>query len=152
MKPITRKQYADKLDALIGKGQIIVLTGQRRVGKSISSKIYLNATRKNRKPTLYINKERKVFDDIKNHEQLNQYIDEHILEDAHYSLLITHCSPLITQNLSYLCHLCAITHSGKIILQNHNKGDGMLMCVKEAKRQLGRKKCPVSYYVCTTLA
>ena len=34
MKPITRKQYADKLDAWIGKGQIIVLTGQRRVGKS----------------------------------------------------------------------------------------------------------------------
>ena len=62
---------------------------------------------------------------------------------THYSPLIAHRSSLITQNLSYLCHLCAITHSGKIILQNHNKGDGMLMCVKEAKRQLGRKKCPV---------
>ena len=34
MKPITRKLYADKLDAWIGKGQIIVLTVQRRVGKS----------------------------------------------------------------------------------------------------------------------
>ena len=37
MKPITRKLYADKLDAWIGKGQIIVLTDQRRVGKRISS-------------------------------------------------------------------------------------------------------------------
>ena len=34
MKPITKKLYADKLDAWIGKGQIIVLTDQRRVGKS----------------------------------------------------------------------------------------------------------------------
>ncbi len=31
---ITRQLYADKVDAWIGKGQIIVLTGQRRVGKS----------------------------------------------------------------------------------------------------------------------
>ena len=61
---------------------------------------------------------------------------------THGSLLTTHYSSLITQNLSYLCHLCAITHSGKIILQNHNKVNSMLMRVKETKRQLGRKKCP----------
>ena len=34
MQPITRRLYADKIDAWIGKGQILVLTGQRRVGKS----------------------------------------------------------------------------------------------------------------------
>ena len=58
--------------------------------------------------------------------------------------LTTHRSLLkICGHLSYLCHLCAITHSGKIILQSHNERDDMLMCMKEAKRQLGRKKCPV---------
>ena len=33
MEIITRKHYADKVDSWIGKGNIIVLAGPRRVGK-----------------------------------------------------------------------------------------------------------------------
>ena len=35
MEIITRKQYADKVDFWIGKEHVIVLVGQRRVGKGL---------------------------------------------------------------------------------------------------------------------
>ena len=34
MNVITREYYADKIDHWLGRQQILVLTGQRRVGKS----------------------------------------------------------------------------------------------------------------------
>lgn len=89
MRPITRKLYADKVDAWIGKGQIIVLVGQRRVGKSYILKDFLERHKTDpRANFIYINKERKKFDSIKNHEQLNVYIDEHWVEGKHNYILI----------------------------------------------------------------
>lgn len=89
MQPITRKLYADKVDAWIGKGQIIVLVGQRRVGKSYILKDFLERHKTDpRANFIYINKERKKFDSIKNHEQLNVYIDEHWVEGMHNYILI----------------------------------------------------------------
>ena len=89
MQIITRPYYADKVDAWIGKGQIIVLTGQRRVGKSYILKDF--AERHKEKPEaniIYINKERKKFDSLKTYEELNAYIDEHFVEDSHNFILI----------------------------------------------------------------
>lgn len=89
MRPITRQHYADKVDAWIGKGQIIVLTGQRRVGKSYILKDFVERHKAEPQTNfIYINKERKKFDAIKTHEQLNAYIDEHMVEDAHNFILI----------------------------------------------------------------
>lgn len=89
MQPITRKLYADRVDAWIGKGQIIVLVGQRRVGKSYILKDFLERHKTDpRANFIYINKERKKFDVIKNHEQLNVYIDEHWVEGMHNYILI----------------------------------------------------------------
>ncbi|MBQ8361366.1 MAG: ATP-binding protein [Bacteroidaceae bacterium] len=89
MQPITRQHYADKVDAWIGKGQIIVLTGQRRVGKSYILKDFVERHKAEPQTNfIYINKERKKFDAIKTHEQLNAYIDEHMVEDAHNFILI----------------------------------------------------------------
>lgn len=89
MQPITRKLYADKVDAWIGKGQIIVLIGQRRVGKSYILKDFFERHRDEPQGNfIYINKERKKFDTIKTHEQLNAYVDEHWKEDAHNYILI----------------------------------------------------------------
>jgi len=89
MRPITRQHYADKVDAWIGKGQIIVLTGQRRVGKSYILKDFVERHKSEPQTNfIYINKERKKFDAIKTHEQLNAYIDEHMVEDAHNFILI----------------------------------------------------------------
>ncbi len=89
MLPITREYYASKVDAWIGKGQIIVLTGQRRVGKSYILKDFLERHKdKPRTNFIYINKERKKFDAITTHEQLNAYVDEHMVEDVHNFILI----------------------------------------------------------------
>lgn len=89
MQPITRKLYADKVDAWIGKGQIIVLVGQRRVGKSYILKDFLERHKSDPHANfIYINKERKKFDTIKNHEHLNVYIDEHWVEGMHNYILI----------------------------------------------------------------
>lgn len=89
MQIIARPYYADKVDAWIGKGQIIVLTGQRRVGKSYILKDF--AERHKEEPEaniIYINKERKKFDSLKTHEELNAYIDEHFVDGSHNFILI----------------------------------------------------------------
>lgn len=89
MKPITRQYYADKIDSWIGKGQIIVLTGQRRVGKSYILKDFIE--RHKEAPStnfIYIDKERKKFDAITNNEQLNSYIDVNLVCGAHNFILI----------------------------------------------------------------
>ncbi len=89
MQPITRRIYADKVDAWIGKGQIIVLTGQRRVGKSYILKDFIERHKTDLQTNIiYINKERKKFDSLKNHEQLNTYIDEQWMGEAHNYILI----------------------------------------------------------------
>lgn len=89
MKPITRQYYAEKIDAWIGKGQIIVLTGQRRVGKSYILKDFIERHNSDANANfIYIDKERKAFDEIKNNEILNDYIDRHIVEDAHNFIII----------------------------------------------------------------
>lgn len=89
MRPITRKLYADKVDAWIGKGQIIVLIGQRRVGKSYILKDFVERHKEDPLSNfIYINKERKAFDSLRNHEQLNAYIDGHWQENARNYILI----------------------------------------------------------------
>lgn len=89
MQIITRKLYADRVDAWVGKGQIIVLIGQRRVGKSYILKDFLERHKAEPHANfIYINKERKKFDNLKNHEQLNAYIDEHWQDDVHNFILI----------------------------------------------------------------
>jgi predicted AAA+ superfamily ATPase len=89
MKPITRQYYADRVDAWIGKGQIIVLTGQRRVGKSYILKDFIERHKETPNTNfIYIDKERKKFDAITNNEQLNSYIDENIVNGTHNFILI----------------------------------------------------------------
>jgi len=86
---ITRRYYADKLDAWIGKGQIIVLVGQRRVGKSYILKDFIERHKADSQVNLiYVNKERKQFDEFRTHEQLNAYIDAHLKPGLHNFILI----------------------------------------------------------------
>ena len=89
MKPITRQYYADKIDSWIGKGQIIVLTGQRRVGKSYILKDFIERHKEAPNTNfIYIDKERKKFDAITNNEQLNSYIDVNLVCGVHNFILI----------------------------------------------------------------
>jgi len=89
MKVISRKVYAECIDAWLGKEQIIVLVGQRRVGKSFVMKDFV-ARHKDEADAniIYIDKEKKAFNFIKNHNQLNAYIDEHFIEEKHNYILI----------------------------------------------------------------
>ena len=89
MLVLERKIYAQKVDAWLGKGQIIVLIGQRRVGKSFIIKDFVaRHSTETDANIIYIDKEQKDFDFIKNYTQLNDYIDAHFIADKHNYILI----------------------------------------------------------------
>lgn len=67
MDIITRKQYAEKIDSWLGKEDIIVVVGQRRVGKSYILKDFI---RRHESETdaniIYVDKEKRKFGFLKN--------------------------------------------------------------------------------------
>lgn len=77
MKAIQRQHYLDKIERYLGKDTIIILTGQRRVGKSFVLRLFKEKVAKNPENNIiYINKEKKDFDSIRNYLDLNAYIDQ----------------------------------------------------------------------------
>lgn len=89
MEIISRKHYADKVDSWIGKGNIIVLVGQRRVGKSFVLKDFIQRHSGDRDANIiYVDKEKRQFGFIKNHEDLGQYIDDHFIKGKHNYILV----------------------------------------------------------------
>lgn len=74
----------------MNKGLIIALTGQRRVGKSFILRMVAEHI-KTANPDaniIFINKEKKIFDNIKSHIELSEYLDNKILpEGANYLLI-----------------------------------------------------------------
>lgn len=89
MATIIRQAYIDKIEKYLGKETIIALVGQRRVGKS-----YMMKTVRDQKVSnpdnniIYIDKEKREFDSIRNYQDLNQYIDEHFVASKHNYILI----------------------------------------------------------------
>lgn len=76
MNIIERPHYLSKIEHNFGRNTIIILTGQRRVGKSY----LLRNLRKNLQcqpgnNVIFIDKEKKEFDSINSYIQLNEYID-----------------------------------------------------------------------------
>lgn len=89
MEVVSRKKYVDEIEAWIGKGLVVVLTGQRRVGKSCLLKDFIQRHENDIESNLiYIDKEKKNFNFIKTDEQLNDYIDSQLLSDKHNYILI----------------------------------------------------------------
>lgn len=89
MELISRKQYAEKVDSWLGKGQVIVLVGQRRVGKSYVLKDFRQ--RHENEPDaniVLIDKEKKEFDFINDYHVLNEYIDKNFVSEKHNYILI----------------------------------------------------------------
>lgn len=77
MKAIQRQHYLDKIERYLGKDTIIILTGQRRVGKSFVLRLFKEKLAENPENNIiYIDKEKKDFDDIAGYLDLNTYIDE----------------------------------------------------------------------------
>ena len=78
MKVLIRNKYLNKIEKYLGKDTIIVLTGQRRVGKSYILKMIRDIKVKDKNNNIiYIDKEKKAFDHIKTYQDLNSYIDTH---------------------------------------------------------------------------
>ena len=89
MDLISRPNYYNRLERLLGKGVLIVLTGQRRVGKSYVMKELV--ARKGEQPdanVIYIDKEKTAFDFIATYKDLVTYLDEKIDTSKHNYILI----------------------------------------------------------------
>lgn len=89
MATIIRQAYIDKIEKYLGKETIIILVGQRRVGKSYMMKTVRDQKASNPDNNIiYIDKEKREFDSIRNYQDLNQYIDEHFVASKHNYILI----------------------------------------------------------------
>lgn len=89
MEILTRKHYADKVDSWIGKGNIIVLVGPRRVGKSSILKDFIKRHSEEEDiNVIYVDKEKKTFKNIKTKDDLDNYIESQYLPGKHNCILV----------------------------------------------------------------
>lgn len=90
MNIIARKQYVDHIWKFIDKGMIIALTGQRRVGKSYIVRELIDEimTMTPDANIIYINKEKTKFDNIKNANDLSNYLEGKLADGRDNYLLI----------------------------------------------------------------
>ena len=89
MATIIRQSYIDKIDRFLGKETIIVLVGQRRVGKSCMMKMIRDRKISDSSNNIiYIDKEKREFDHIQTYQDLNEYIGQHFHSDKHNYILI----------------------------------------------------------------
>ena len=90
MELIPRPQYIEKIAGLINRGMMLILVGQRRVGKSKVLELFLDWLKRNRPEAnvVYINKEFQAFRDIVTAEQLYDYAAARLPEGSENYLLI----------------------------------------------------------------
>jgi hypothetical protein len=66
----------EKIERFLGKDTIIILTGQRRIGKSYILRLFRDkVSQDERANVIYIDKEKHEYDDIQTYKNLNAYID-----------------------------------------------------------------------------
>ena len=89
MAIIRRQSYIDKIEKYLGKETIIVLVGQRRVGKScILKMIRDDKMADSGNNVIYIDKEKWQYDAIQTYRDLNEYIEKHWANDKYNYILI----------------------------------------------------------------
>ena len=89
MEYIIRQNYLDKVEKYFGKDTIIVLTGQRRVGKSfILKQLRDKKIAEPNSNVIYIDKEKREFDFIQTYRDLNDYIESKYQKGARNYILI----------------------------------------------------------------
>lgn len=90
MELFPRPQYTEKIADLINRGMMLILVGQRRVGKSKVLELFKAWLNQNRPKAnvVYINKEYQVFRDIATAEQLYDYAVARLPESGDNYLLI----------------------------------------------------------------
>ena len=89
MATIRRQSYIDKIEKYFGKETIIVLVGQRRVGKSCILKMIRDEKMADSdNNVIYIDKEKWQYDAIQTYRDLNEYIEKHWANDKYNYILI----------------------------------------------------------------
>ena len=89
MATIRRQSYIDKIEKYLGKETIIVLVGQRRVGKSCILKMIRDDKKSDSgNNVIYIDKEKWKYDAIQTYKDLNEYIERYWVNDKHNYILI----------------------------------------------------------------
>lgn len=89
MATIRRQSYIDKIEKYLGKETIIVLVGQRRVGKScILKMIRDDKMADSDNNVIYIDKEKWQYDAIQTYRDLNEYIEKRWANDKYNYILI----------------------------------------------------------------
>ncbi len=89
MSIINRDEYIARIEKELHRDRIIVLIGQRRVGKSQMLKLMkMRLAEDMHNNVIYIDKEKREFDDIKTYVDLNDYIVQHVVETKHTYILI----------------------------------------------------------------
>ena len=86
---INRPYYIDAVDRQLGKDTIIILTGQRRIGKSYILRLLRDKFASDcNNHVLYIDKEKWQYDAIQTYQDLNEYIEKHWDNTKHNYILI----------------------------------------------------------------
>lgn len=76
MNIVVRQSYLSRIERYLGKDTIIILTGQRRVGKSCILRSFRDKVSVDENVNvIYIDKEKKEYDSIRTYTDLNAYID-----------------------------------------------------------------------------
>ena len=90
MELIPRPQYTEKIAGLINRGMMLILVGQRRVGKSKVLELFKDWLEHNRPEAniVFINKEFQEFRDIVTAEQLYDYASARLPKGGDNYLLI----------------------------------------------------------------
>ena len=87
MELIDRQRYIEEVTNWLGKKLAIVLTGQRRVGKSCILRLLCDKLSREGN-VIFIDKEQRQFDSIRTYLDLNEYIDAQWVEGKHNYIMI----------------------------------------------------------------
>ena len=72
---LERQGYSERIERMFGKGMVIALTGQRRVGKScVMRSIYEKYSQDSRNNVIYIDMEKTTFTCISDYKDLEEYV------------------------------------------------------------------------------
>lgn len=89
MKLIERSDYTERIERAFGKGVIVALTGQRRVGKScIMAQVMRHIGSLPQENVVYLNKEKNEFDGIRDYNDLLGFVNGRLSKDKDNYLFI----------------------------------------------------------------
>lgn len=89
MEIISRPEYLQEIQKYSGKETIVVLTGQRRVGKSYVLRDFRDRLLQDPScNVIFIDKEKSLWDDIQTYKDLNSYIEKHYVSGKRNFILI----------------------------------------------------------------